>query len=77
MVNRYRPVMGHNAKQLPLLGSLPAPYARANRSGHRNRLTWQTVRSIPNHVCVPAQSGYGSVSCRSCRVCRLKAAHEC
>ena len=56
MVNRYRPVMGHNAKQLPLLGSLPAPYARANRSGHRNRLTWQTVRSIPNHVCVPAQS---------------------
>jgi hypothetical protein len=48
MVNRYRPVAGHNAKQLPLLGSLPAPYASANRSGHRIRLTWQSRWSIPS-----------------------------
>jgi hypothetical protein len=57
MVNRYRPVAGHNAKQLPLLGSLPAPYAGANGSGHRNRLTWQSQWSIPSRGRVRFGSG--------------------
>jgi hypothetical protein len=40
MVDCNRPVTGHDSKQLRLLGSLSATYAGANRSGHRNRLTW-------------------------------------
>jgi hypothetical protein len=47
MIDDYRPVTGHDAEQLPLLGSLSATNARANRSGHRDRLTWQRIPSIP------------------------------
>jgi hypothetical protein len=39
MVDRYRPVTGHQPEQFRLLSPLPATNARANRGGHRNRLT--------------------------------------
>jgi len=39
MVDGDRPVTGHEAKQLRLLGPLPAADAGAYRLGHQNRLT--------------------------------------
>jgi hypothetical protein len=40
MVDCYRPVTGHDSKQLRLLVPSPTPDAGAYRRGHRNRLTW-------------------------------------
>jgi hypothetical protein len=39
IIDRYRPVTGHDAEQLRLLSPFPATDAGANRVGHRNRLT--------------------------------------
>src|SRR5829696_6304994 len=46
MVEGNRPVAGHYAKQLRLLGPLPAADAGAYRLGHQNRLTLRRYGSL-------------------------------
>jgi len=76
MVDGDRPVTGHEAKQLRLLGPLPAADAGAYRLGHQNRLTLRRYGSLHAAFAISRRLASADGSGIS-HVCRLKIAHEC
>jgi hypothetical protein len=73
MVDYDSPIMGNDAKEPRLLVPSPTPDAGTYRRGHRDRLTWQRVPSIP----ISFGGSRAANRSVSSHVCRLKTTREC